>query len=90
MTHFPSDVMGRVWALIVSVSDCCSSQCFVFFCDKCVRTMQTLTRLVLIIYANSKDSNASAHPHSITRAFVVHTRVVYDDGLDKNQTSSLE
>ena len=26
VTPFPSDVMGRVWVLIVSVPDCCSSQ----------------------------------------------------------------
>ena len=45
--------------------------------------------MVLIAYTNSKDSTATAHSHSLTRAFVVHTRVVYDDGLDHNQTSSL-
>ena len=45
--------------------------------------------MVLIAYANSKDSTATAPPHSLTRAFVVHTRVVYDDSLDQNQTSSL-
>ena len=32
--------------------------------------------MVLIAYANSKDSTATAHPHSLTRAFVVHTRIV--------------
>ena len=45
MTPFPSDVMGRFWVLIVSVPNCCSSQCFVFFNDTCVRTVQTLARL---------------------------------------------
>ena len=45
--------------------------------------------MVLIAYASSEDSTATAQPHSLIRAFVVHTRVVHDDGLDLNQTSSL-
>ena len=45
--------------------------------------------MVLTAYTNSKDSTATAHARSLTRAFVVHTRVGYDDSLDQNQTSSL-